>query len=603
MRILMSCLLSISLIVLTACGSDGNDGDSSLFNIVDEPPGENCEYGGTRIETGIDLNGDQQLNSDEIENIQYICNGTNGSDGSDGSDGDASLFNIIDEPPGENCEYGGKLVETGIDLNENGSLDAEEVENSEYICNGLDGNRYQVLINKVKEPSCFSNNGKRIEIGFDLNENDLLDPAEVESVEYINCPLMIEQELVVGPDQGHAIKDIAVDQTGEFYVFGHTGGSMDGNPNLGSTDVYLIKYTADGTTVWTKQWGSSETDNAVEIKIDDDGNIYAGGHTLGDIHGANQGSVDNFITKFDDNGNIIWSKQWGTVQNDTLTGLTIDHASDDVYVSSYTRDAYPGYSNSGNRDAVLTKISTNHYTGIGYIEEIAWHLQWGSSNNDYTTDVVVDTLHNIYVIGRTTGIIADYSNYSNDAIDIFITKIEDDSTEIWTKQYRKTEDAISWFPYESVNNSYNMPGESLIVEDATDFHLYFVGKTEGNFANYANNESGFDALFFETDQEDGNASLIQQWGSFRNDSAKYITGVFGSVFIVGTTNGTIGDNIQINGNDIFVTKLDENNHMQYLVQHETSSYNGPSAAAFNNDKLFITTSNPDNKIYILSSTQ
>jgi hypothetical protein len=222
------------------------------------------------------------------------------------------------------------------------------------------------------------------------------------------------------------------------------------------------------------------------------------------------------------------------------------------------------------------------------LQEIAWHIQRGSTSNDYSTDVVVDPLQNIYFIGRTHGVIANYTNYTNNSIDIFITKLESDSSENWTKQYRNTENVTSYFPYQSYNNNNNLPAEGTIIEDGTGFQLYLVGETEGNFSSYANNNSGFDALFFEADQENGNANPIQQWGSFRNDAANHITGVSGSIFIVGTTNGTTGDNIQIKGNDIFVTKLDENNSMQYLVQYDCSNFIGTTNAVFNNNKLFIT---------------
>ncbi len=55
------------------------------------------------------------------------------------NDGLTSLVNIINESAGENCSSGGYKIETGIDKNENGVLDYNEVQNSEYICHGDDG--------------------------------------------------------------------------------------------------------------------------------------------------------------------------------------------------------------------------------------------------------------------------------------------------------------------------------------------------------------------------------------------------------------------------------------------------------------------------------
>ena len=62
--------------MLFACEKDIKDGLTSLVNITDEPPSENCPSGGYIIETGLDLNENSILDSDEIQNSVYICNGT-----------------------------------------------------------------------------------------------------------------------------------------------------------------------------------------------------------------------------------------------------------------------------------------------------------------------------------------------------------------------------------------------------------------------------------------------------------------------------------------------------------------------------------------------
>ena len=62
-------------------------------------------------------------------------NGENGVDGQNGLDGLNSLVQTLVEQPGANCESGGFRVETGLDINRNGTLDVGEVQNSEFICN------------------------------------------------------------------------------------------------------------------------------------------------------------------------------------------------------------------------------------------------------------------------------------------------------------------------------------------------------------------------------------------------------------------------------------------------------------------------------------
>jgi len=53
-----------------------------------------------------------------------------------------SLIKTSDEEAGDNCENGGIKIETGLDTNDNGELDEDEVDDSltKYLCNGADGN-------------------------------------------------------------------------------------------------------------------------------------------------------------------------------------------------------------------------------------------------------------------------------------------------------------------------------------------------------------------------------------------------------------------------------------------------------------------------------
>lgn len=159
-----------------ADGETGADGKVSEIVVSEEPKGENCKEGGTKIETRFDSDGNGSFGDDE-NSVSYICNGespqgsqgeqgkqgiagTDGKDGADGAQGERgdkgeqgdqgevgepgeagpdgfdSLVSVVDEPAGDNCENGGKKFMSGIDKDGNGLLDEREVKNSSYICNG-----------------------------------------------------------------------------------------------------------------------------------------------------------------------------------------------------------------------------------------------------------------------------------------------------------------------------------------------------------------------------------------------------------------------------------------------------------------------------------
>lgn len=87
-----------------------------------------CPYGGVLVETGIDENGNGVLDSTEVDESQKVCNGA------PGSDGNISLVDISSEPAGANCTIGGLRIDAGLDLDNDGLLDNDEITATEYVC-------------------------------------------------------------------------------------------------------------------------------------------------------------------------------------------------------------------------------------------------------------------------------------------------------------------------------------------------------------------------------------------------------------------------------------------------------------------------------------
>jgi len=113
-------------LALAGCtGSDGPPGDpgtpgvDTLAATSDEPAGANCPFGGIKIEVGPDSNGNGVLDPDEVAaaNTAYVCNG----------EGTNALVRTVPEDVGANCPFGGTRIESGLDINNNDILDDDEV--------------------------------------------------------------------------------------------------------------------------------------------------------------------------------------------------------------------------------------------------------------------------------------------------------------------------------------------------------------------------------------------------------------------------------------------------------------------------------------------
>jgi OmcA/MtrC family decaheme c-type cytochrome len=110
-------------------GDSGTSGVPTLVKSTAEPAGDNCANGGTKVEVGPDTNLNGVLDESEViaSATSYVCNGA----------GTSSLVRTSAEPAGTNCEWGGVKIETGLDANGDGVLDDTEVNASAttYACN------------------------------------------------------------------------------------------------------------------------------------------------------------------------------------------------------------------------------------------------------------------------------------------------------------------------------------------------------------------------------------------------------------------------------------------------------------------------------------
>jgi hypothetical protein len=56
-------------------------------------------------------------------------------------------------------------------------------------------------------------------------------------------------------------------------VVGSTYGAFPGQTHLGEADVFVRKYDADGTVIWTQEFGTTGVDWAEAVAIDHEGAV------------------------------------------------------------------------------------------------------------------------------------------------------------------------------------------------------------------------------------------------------------------------------------------------------------------------------------------
>lgn len=160
------------------------------------------------------------------------------------------------------------------------------------------------------------------------------------------------------------------------------------SPNYGSFDVFITKINPDnGDTIWTKNYGGEDWDFLTDIIATPDGGAIFCGYTYSvsnfGIHHDGSDTQDGFIAKIDNNGTLLWVKQYGggdflgNQGNDVLYKL-VDLGSGNYIALGQTN------SNNGDLTVDLTKFACG------------WILKIDSQGNKIFSKKIASPDHNEY---------------------------------------------------------------------------------------------------------------------------------------------------------------------------------------------------------------
>ncbi|MBA7681714.1 hypothetical protein ES703_90054 [subsurface metagenome] len=128
-----------------------------------------------------------------------------------------------------------------------------------------------------------------------------------------------------GTDNAYAI---AVDNAGNTYITGVSVGSGTGK------DYATIKYDPEGNTLWVRRYDGpgNGTDEAYAIAVDDSGNVYVTGESVG------SGTYYDYATiKYNPDGDVLWIQRYDAqvADDDGGSAIAIDNAGN-TYVTGYS---------------------------------------------------------------------------------------------------------------------------------------------------------------------------------------------------------------------------------------------------------------------------
>ena len=245
-----------------------------------------------------------------------------------------------------------------------------------------------------------------------------------------------------------------------LYILGDTRGSFPDLENVGGFDAYLGRYDSDGDEIWTRQFATTTDDLASGIAVDNRGDVYVVGRTLGVFPGERgQIAEDAFIQKYDGEGNVVWSRQMATSGFDEAVAVAVDGEFNAFMVGS-TSGRIPDQTKAG----MGSEIFVVRYDDVG---DLMWARQFGTHADDFATDAAIDLQGNLYVIGSVGGSLPGQAGLGG-RDDGFLRLYDPDGNELWTLQFG------------------TLFSESTAGIQVADGYVYLAGTTDGGIFDQAN---------------------------------------------------------------------------------------------------------------------
>lgn len=162
----------------------------------------------------------------------------------------------------------------------------------------------------------------------------------------------------VGNEYGYCV---ALTNDGGYIVSGSYSNFI-----IGEDDIFLLKLKPNGDTIWTRTYGGNGFEWGSYVQQTTDGGYIVTGQTP--AFGA--GGFDAYLIKVDSNGNIAWTKTFGSIG--TEYGTAVQQTTDGGYIIAGSNDNTLGFGGSDfyliKTDSLGKHLWSKSYGDIGFEE-------------------------------------------------------------------------------------------------------------------------------------------------------------------------------------------------------------------------------------------
>jgi uncharacterized protein (AIM24 family) len=348
---------------------------------------------------------------------------------------------------------------------------------------------------------------------------------------------------------------VATDGAGNVIVAGNFGGTVDFGggflTSAGTNDIFVVKMDANGNHLWSKRFGDLNQQNARSVAVDAMGSvlvtgIFAGALDFGGGPLVSEGGNDIFVAKLDANGGHLWSRSFGGPLNQDAWDIATDSAGNVVLTGGFGGTVSFGgglLTSAGSGDVFVAKLDSNG----GHV----WSESFGDAGLQTGRSIGVDPAGNVLVAGGFAGTV----NFGGGLLtsagsgDVFVAKLDGNGGHLWSKGFGDTAQQ------DASGLAVDVAGNVLITGEF-DGTVDFGGKP-------LSSAGGFDLFVVKLD-ENGKHIWSERFGDIDDQGGAPSVAVdtSGNVFAAGTFHGAInfggGPLASAGQEDAYLAKLDGN---------------------------------------------
>ncbi len=153
---------------------------------------------------------------------------------------------------------------------------------------------------------------------------------------------------------------------------------------VGGYDIFLVKTDKNGALLWQKTIGGTDWDFAYSMEATADGGFIIAGTT----YSFGRGNADGYIVKTDANGNVVWQKTYGGLNDDEFKSV-IQTTDGNYALTGYTKS----YNDVDSGDVWIFKLDA--------IGDSTWCKFYGGSKEDFGNQIIEHPSGDLYVAGAS----------------------------------------------------------------------------------------------------------------------------------------------------------------------------------------------------------